>query len=108
MLYVSHIILFYLSLALLFVFEMLQICSCCESLDTMYKKNFGFFYGIIGKSCYMILIGVFAFGLDVEKGSQAQKINYAAAILMAAFGFMSVIIHCVKSDFFDKKEKYRP
>jgi len=72
----------------------------------MYKKNFGFFYGVVGKSCYMILIGVFAFGLDVS--GTAQKINYSAAILMAAFGFLAVIIHCVNPNFFDKKEKYRP
>ena len=72
----------------------------------IYKKNFGFFYGIIGKSCYMILIGVFAFGLDV--GGTARKINLAAAILMAAFGFLTILISCYKNDFFDKKEKYRP
>ena len=72
----------------------------------MYKKNFGFFYGVVGKSCYMILIGVFAFGLDVT--GFARKINLSAAVLMAAFGFLSVIIHCIKPDFFDKKEKYRP
>ena len=72
----------------------------------MYKKNFGFFYGVVGKSCYMILIGVFAFGLDVS--GTAQKINYSAAVLMAASGFLAVIIHCVNPNFFDKKEKYRP
>lgn len=91
---------------LLFSFEVLQICSCCETLDILYKKNFGFFYGVIGKASYMILIGVFAFGLDVS--GSAQKINYAAAILMAATGFLSMIIHCLKPDFFDRKEKYRP
>ena len=93
-------------IALLFTFELLQICSCCEALDTMYKKNFGFFYGVVGKSCYMILIGVFAFGLDVS--GTAQQINYSAAVLMAASGFFAVIIHCVNPNFFDKKEKYRP
>lgn len=93
-------------LALLFTFELLQICSCCETLDTVYKRNFGFFYGVNGKGSYMVLIGVFAFGLDVS--GEAQKINYSAAILMAAVGLLKIIINCIKPTFFDKKEKYRP
>jgi hypothetical protein len=39
---------------ILFTFEVLQLMPL-EALDNIYKKNFGFLYGNLGKSFYMLL-----------------------------------------------------
>ena len=39
---------------ILFVHEVVQIFPM-EYIDTVLKKNFGFLYGYIGKSCYLLL-----------------------------------------------------
>lgn len=53
----------FLFAAILFIYELLQVLSC-PALDLMYKKNFGYLYGIYGKGLYTFLIGIFAFGLS--------------------------------------------
>jgi hypothetical protein len=40
--------------ALLFIYEVIQIAPC-DALDNLYKRNFGFLYGIIGKCLFLIL-----------------------------------------------------
>lgn len=39
---------------LVFFYEMSQVLNW-ERLDTFMKKNFGFLYGVIGKSCFEIM-----------------------------------------------------
>jgi hypothetical protein len=40
--------------AILFTFEVLQLYPM-EKLDDLYKRNFGFLYGYLGKSFYLLL-----------------------------------------------------
>lgn len=40
--------------AILFTFEVIQIRPC-EALDNIYKRNFGFLYGMNGKCTYILL-----------------------------------------------------
>lgn len=40
--------------AILFTYEVLQIAPCV-ALDNLYKKNFGFLYGLIGKCLFLVL-----------------------------------------------------
>lgn len=40
--------------AILMVFEVLQLCPV-QSLDNIYKRNFGFLYGVFGKCFYLLL-----------------------------------------------------
>mgnify|MGYP003385811522 FL=1 len=40
--------------AILFIYEALQLTPL-ESLDNIFKQNFGFLYGNLGKSCYLLL-----------------------------------------------------
>ena len=40
--------------AILFIYECIQICPV-QSIDTFWKKNFGFLYGVIGKGIFILL-----------------------------------------------------
>jgi hypothetical protein len=40
--------------AIVFIFEVSQICPC-TALDTIIKRNFGFLYGMIGKGLFICL-----------------------------------------------------
>lgn len=39
----------------LFIYEMAQFTPCCGVIDDFMKKNFGFMYGIFGKSFYIMM-----------------------------------------------------
>lgn len=44
------------------IFEIIQIYPC-SVIDNVYKKNFGFLYGVIGKSGFTVFMAVLSFGL---------------------------------------------
>ena len=94
--------------AILFIFEFLQLLPL-ESLDLMYKKNFGYLYGVNGKGMYTLLIGIFAFGLTGESvTTTTSELAQAIGILVAIWGVLQMIVNVVFPDFYDKKEKYQP
>ena len=87
--------------AILFVYEVLQLLGV-DSLDTMYKKNFGFLYGPIGKSCYLLFIGVLSFGLNSPSWA------IATAVVTIVWSLFQCGLSIVKPDWFEKKVKYDP
>lgn len=51
---------------LLAVFELIQIYPC-SMIDFVYKKNFGFLYGLMGKSGFTVFMAVLSFGLSATQ-----------------------------------------
>ena len=47
---------------ILAIFELIQIYPC-SAVDFVYKKNFGFLYGLMGKSGFTIFMAVLSFGI---------------------------------------------
>ena len=47
---------------MLAIFELIQIYPC-SAIDFLYKKNFGFLYGLMGKSGFTIFMAVLSFGI---------------------------------------------
>ena len=94
--------------AILFIFELLQLLPL-ESLDLLYKKNFGYLYGVNGKGMYTLLIGVFAFGLTGESVTKStSELAQGIGITVAAWGVLQIVVNVIFPDFYDKKEKYQP
>ena len=48
--------------AVLAIYEIIQIYPC-SLIDLVYKKNFGFLYGLMGKSGFTIFMAVLSFGI---------------------------------------------
>jgi hypothetical protein len=47
---------------MLATFEIIQIYPC-SLIDILYKKNFGFLYGLMGKSGFTVFMAVLSFGI---------------------------------------------
>ena len=88
--------------ALLFIYEAVQLCPC-EMVDTILKRNFGFMYGVYGKAIYTLMIGIFAYGL-----AQPQPLVTACAVIVAAYGPISIVLHFAIPGIFEQKQKYVP
>ena len=43
--------------AIIFLYELIQIRPC-GYIDEVWKKNFGFLYGVGGKCCFIIFMGI--------------------------------------------------
>lgn len=88
--------------AILFTYEVIQIRPC-DALDTMYKKNFGFLYGTITKSLYMLFIAILSFGLT-------NPANFAVGTGAAfiVWSFIQFVVAWYFPGYFPKKEKYTP
>jgi hypothetical protein len=71
--------------AVIFIYEMIQLIRN-EKLDTFYKKNFGFLYGPVGKGCYYLICGIFAFGLEVPKNT-----GLGVGVAVAFWGALTVV-----------------
>jgi hypothetical protein len=88
--------------AILFTYECIQLYPCTY-LDNLYKKNFGFLYGSVTKSAYMLFIAILSFGLtnpyDFAMGTGAAFVVWSIIQLVASYYF---------PDYFDKKQKYIP
>ena len=62
--------------AMLAIFELIQIYPC-SAIDFLYKKNFGFLYGMIGKSGFTIFMAVLSFGIiDPQQLAVATGNNF--------------------------------
>jgi len=92
---------------ILLCFECLQLCcqcGCCKVIDTFWKKNFGFLYGVIGKSVFTAFIAVLAFGVD----NQAQSLAMASGCIGCIWPFIQTILFFQYPDSFDKPTKFVP
>ena len=67
--------------AMLAIFELIQIYPC-SAIDFLYKKNFGFLYGMIGKSGFTIFMAVLSFGIiDPQQLAVATGNNFSPLLL---------------------------
>jgi hypothetical protein len=83
-------------------FEISQLCPGGR-LDEFVKRNFGFLYGTIGKGLFLVFVGILCFGL-----TSPRSLAIACGILVAAWGFASILIAMKWPEYFDKKEKFIP
>lgn len=77
--------------AIEFIFELSQLCPN-SALDTAMKKNFGFLYGTIGKGCFLLFMGILAFGLS-PNGGQARQMALACGVLVSAWGVLLILLY---------------
>ena len=57
--------------AILVIYEIIQIYPC-SLIDNAYKRNFGFLYGLMGKSGFTVFMAVLSFGI-----TDPQKLAFA-------------------------------
>lgn len=88
--------------AIEFLFEVSQICPVSR-LDEFMKKNFGFLFGIIGKSLFELFMGALAFGL-----SKPRELALASGILVCAWAILQILVYLKWPQYFDLREKYQP
>lgn len=81
--------------SLLFVFESVQIRSI-ESLDHVFKRNFGFMYNVMGKALYIIFIAFLSFGLG-----DPITLSFITGLLLAAFGVAELALYLKFPEIFD-------
>ncbi len=89
---------------ILVIFEVSQITPC-EWFNNWVKRGFGFLFGPIGKSCYLVFIGIMSFGLTK---TTSDNFPLVAGIVIIAWGIVQAILAFSLPDLFDKKEKYDP
>ena len=109
------------------LYEILQIYPC-TGVDTFYKKNFGFLYGVTGKCAFLIFMAVLCFGLvtpntaqsTTTTGSstpatpqglniqnQAQQLAVATGILVGLWGIIQYAVYWKFPQLFDEKTKFQ-
>jgi len=89
--------------AIIFLYEMIQIRPC-GYIDEVWKKNFGFLYGVGGKCCFIIFMAVLAFGISEPIYDMAMS----TGVLVAFWGFIQGVLYWKFPEYFDQKEKYVP
>lgn len=106
--------------AILFSYEALQLCPF-ETLDLIYKKNFGFLYGVIGKSMFLLLyvrgkkycsrdnrvatsVGIMAFGVgdypSWSIGTGILSCSWAVAQILAYIWVSQINVFLEESAYF--------
>lgn len=73
--------------SMLLVFEAIQVRHV-ESLDHMYRRNFGFLYDTKGKAFFIIFIAFLSFGLEAPKG-----LAVATGILFCCLGSIEIAMY---------------
>ena len=82
---------------LLIVFEVVQI-KHHESIDFMYKRNFGFLYDPKAKAFFIIFIAFLSFGLD-----QPEGLSIATGVLFCALGAIELALYLKYPEYFNYK-----
>jgi hypothetical protein len=99
--------------AILAVFEIIQIYPH-PVIDTIYKKNFGFLYGMVGKCGFLIFMAILCFGLvtpttptktfsnddaakksatlQIQTQTQAQQLAISTGALVGAWGIIQFVV----------------
>lgn len=91
---------------ILFVYEILQVApKCCnnrlDSLDLLWKKNFGFLYGPLGRGAYVLFVGTLMFGIS---GGLAS----GAGLVCIIWGFILIFLSYKYKHLFEEKQKFDP
>ncbi len=91
---------------ILLVYEIVQVgAKCCTNrldwIDLLWKKNFGFLYGPLGRGGYVMFVGTLMFGIS---GSLAT----GAAIFCIVWGIALILISYQYKNLFEEKQKFDP
>lgn len=91
---------------ILFIYELIWWGPIAK-LNKMYRKNFGFMYGLTGKGLYLVCIAFLCLGLKdkAEDVSSVRGLDWATGIGWLAVGFFHVFIACIWPELVDV---YRP
>lgn len=87
---------------ILAVFEISQLRPSM-GIDNLWKRNFGFLYGPIGRGIYMIFIAILCFGIE-----KPYDLALASGIVIIIFGSLQIFVSLWYPRYFDKKDKYQP
>lgn len=82
--------------ALLFGYELLW-WQPFPGLNKIFRKNFGFFYGLKGKGFYLIFTAFLSLGL-LENKTNVPYLDYATGICWMAGGILHVVLSCTNPD----------
>ena len=82
---------------LLVTFEIIQV-KHHESMDFMYKRNFGFLYDPKAKAFFIIFIAFLSFGLD-----QPEGLSIATGVLFCALGAIELALYLKYPEYFNYK-----
>lgn len=92
-LFVATYMLFFSTL--LFVFELVEVRPI-EWIDHLLRRNFGFLYGVVGKSLYIIFIAVLSFGLG-----DPQSLTFATGSSLCLFGILMLVLYLKYPEMFE-------
>lgn len=85
--------------ALLFSYELL-FWTPLPFLNVMYRKNFGFFYGLKGKGFFQIFIAFLTLGLMDDESNQSgvKGLDWATGIAWFVGGFLHLFVSCTMEE----------
>jgi hypothetical protein len=89
---------------LLFLYELIW-WQPIAYLNRMFRKNFGFMYGLKGKGFYLIFIAFLCLGLRDTQGSKVKGLDWATGISWLVAGVLHVSLAMCWPEI---AEKYRP
>jgi hypothetical protein len=89
---------------LLFLYELIW-WTPIASVNLMFRKNFGFMYGLKGKGFYLIFIAFLCLGLKGNNYSGINGLDWATGIAWLVTGCVSVF---VSSTIPEMNDAYRP
>mmetsp|Transcript_26602 Transcript_26602/g.39529 ORF Transcript_26602/g.39529 Transcript_26602/m.39529 type:complete len:195 (+) Transcript_26602:47-631(+) len=81
--------------AILALFEVIQI-KPCESIDHVYRRNFGFLYGTKGKAFFIIFVAFLSFGLK-----EPANLCLMTGISVAVFGVFELGLYLKYPELFE-------
>jgi hypothetical protein len=79
--------------ALLFLYEIIW-WQPFASLNIMFRKNFGFLYGLNGKGLYLIFIAFLTLGLVKDGSATINGLDWATGIGWLTSGFCHIFLSC--------------
>ncbi|CAM9236247.1 unnamed protein product [Chrysoparadoxa australica] len=79
--------------ALLFVYEMLQF-GFFQGMNDALHRNFGMFYGPMGRGLYLIFVGFFNFGFN------NVKLSFSCGVTCLAWGAFTVGLYILRPNLF--------
>jgi len=85
--------------ALLFSYELMWWIAI-DKLNVAIRKNFGFFYGIVGKAMYIIFVACFCLGMDNDIVDMVW-LKWIAAISWWAIAFLMIMLRITRPELVD-------
>ena len=79
--------------SLLFSYELIFWTSI-PKLNVMYRKNFGFLYGLKGKGLFLVFIAFLTLGLLGENESGVEGLDWGTGICWLTGGLVHLFVSC--------------